>query len=287
MGGFVYEMLETVFGGKIVTDLTKWMEWTLSCISDTVHSFDTIIEAFIAIAASLLVIYFFQDLMNQASKDMFTFDKLVVMFIRMLIAFCVLLYSKDIIDMTIELGGAFVSMIPDASDLSIDGFPIGQSGYQKADYIEEYKGLIGGIRGACAMGSLLVPWVISWLADIMGKFLITSTTVMLAVRLVFSPIAIVQIFEDGSRSSGMRYIKSMIAEALSLSIILTIILVATSFAGELTDNAMEAVGGFSLKPDELNDSLSFASFIPVIVSKLVIVGGMASGTKIAHDVMGA
>lgn len=285
MGGFVYEMLQTVFGGKIVNDLTQWMKWTLNCIDTAVHGMDTLINAFIAIAASLLVIYFFQDLMNQASKDLFSFEKLVVMFIRMLIAFCVLIYSNDIINMTIDLGRAFVAMVQSISSSDADfGFTI----FQKPDYIEEYKGLIGGIRGACAMGSLLVPWVISWLADIMGKFLITSTTVMLSVRLVFSPMAIVQIFEDGSRSSGMRYIKSMIAEALSLAVMLAIIIAATAFAGSLTGEAMTAAGGtFSLKPSELNDSLTFTAFIPVIVSKLVIVGGMASGSKIAHDVMGA
>ena len=289
VGGIIYDFIMAVFGDSMSDTLSKWMESVFSVISDILNGnmVNVIFDAFAAIACSLLILYFFQDLMNQASKDMFSFEKLVVMFIRMFIAFCVLLYTKDILDIIVKWATGFKDISFSISgEFRDDVFrDFGLDRYTRSDFEEEFKGLRNILRAMSAWGSLLLPYAISFFAELMGKFVITSSGVMLVVRMIFSPIAVVQVFEEGSRSSGIRYIKGMLADAMSFGVILIIIRIGNSFSAGLVNSALG--GTFSLAPATLNQNLGLETFIPVIIPKLVIVGGMASASKIAHDVMGA
>lgn len=287
MGGTIYDWLTIIFGNGLTGELQTWMTNVLNAAQDILSGdlVTIIMNTFGAIACCLLIIYFFQDLMNQASKDMFSFEKLVVMFIRMFIAFCILLYSKEIIELAIQWADAFVKICKGIGD-SMTGTVSSFSPAAKSAYEDEYSGLIGGFHAIGVIGALLVPYVISFFAELMGKFIMVSTTIMFIVRLVFTPMAIVQVFEEGSRSAGIRYIKNLLAEGMSLGIILLIISVANAFSAALVNSILPS--GLSLEPgDSLKASLTFSTFIPIVIPKLVIVGGMASASKIAHEVMGA
>ena len=56
----------------------------------------SILNTFSGIACAMLIIYFFMYLADRVSRDMLSFDRLVNMMIRFVIAFAILLFLPDI-----------------------------------------------------------------------------------------------------------------------------------------------------------------------------------------------
>lgn len=283
MGGIIYDMAELVFGSGLADELVDWLEKLLGTVDGVLSSANGLITVFTEIAALLMIVYFFQDLLNQASRDMFSFEKLIVAFIRLLIAFTVMMYLPNILDLLVDLASGFVTEV---KNTTFSGTEISTSTTGTRDaYIDYFKKLTKILEAiGCVLG-LLIPWVLAQAAKLIATFVITSSAVMLVVRAIFSPLGVCQLFEEGSRSSGMRYLKGLLAEALSFSVIVAIMLVANSFS-----NQMAALGGAANElpePGQLNEHLGFTGLFYAIIGKLIIAGGMASGSKIAHDVLGA
>lgn len=294
MGGLLYDMANIVFGSGIVNGLTKWTTDVLNAMKGIFDNgyVDSVYNLFAAIACSLLVIFFFQDLMNQASRDMFSFEKLIIAFIKMLIAFAVLVFLPDMLNLLTDFAQGFVEMVQEKGGImdkmqeavaEAAGGKVNSEEVKKA-YEDEFDHLTKIFKAVGAMMGMLIPWLIAMFAELMGKFIIASTAIMLMVRATFSPIAVVQIFEEGSRSSGMRYLKGLFAEALSFSVILVIIAAANGISATLVE---DAVGNGWTDPTKIHSLLAFNTLIPLIVPKLVVAGGMASGSKIAHEIVGA
>lgn len=294
MGELLYNMANIVFGNGIAGGLEDWTTDVLKAMKDIFSNgyINDVYNLFAAIACSLLVIFFFQDLMNQASRDMFSFEKLVIGFIRMLIAFSVLVFLPDILKLLVDFAQGFVEMVQESGGIKdklqeavaeTTGGKINHDEIKKA-YEDEFDHLTKILHVMGAVMGMFIPWAIAMFAELMGKFIIASTAIMLMVKATFSPIAVVQIFEEGSRSSGMRYLKGLFAEALSFSIILVIIAASNGISATLIS---DEVGSGWTDPTKLNSLLGFGTLIQLIIPKLVIAGGMASGSKIAHEIMGA
>lgn len=292
MGDLIFDWTEKVFGTGLSDELSDTIDDLLNAM-DTVMSdkfLASVMTIMVTIACSFMVIYFFQDLMNQASKDMFSFEKLVVGFIRLLIAFCVLLYLKEILGWLVTWAKGFKDI---AVDITKTDMEVLHSGiFSGGDAIrEEYNSHFNKITKiletfGCFL-SLMIPYLISLVCELMGKLIIASTTIMLIARTAFSPIAVVQIFEEGSRSSGARYLKGLFAEAMTYGVILVIIGVANQVSGAWVMEAIDLSPGALDDPANLIKCLSFSTILPMIIPKLAIAGSMASASKIAHDVMGA
>lgn len=283
MGEVLYEMAKMVFGDTLANELGDWTSEVFGVLDSTLGMLtaSSLWKVCIIVACDLLVIYFFQSMMDQASRDMFSFDKLVVSFIKMLIAFSVLIYLEEILGYVIELGSLFNRLL-----IEDDGFIVSQSFSANAvDAYSEYFNHIYKILSILGtLFVLLIPYAIAFFAEIMGKFLILSSAIMLMVRCVFSPIAVVQLFEDGSRSSGMRYLKGLFADALSFAVIIVIIYVANTI-GNSVINVSDPT--WWTVPENILANFTFSDAILYIIPKLAVAGGMASGSKIAHDIVGA
>lgn len=64
----------------------------------------TAMNVFLAFGASLLAIWFLISITQQASKDMLTLEKLVTTFIKLFVAFCIMLYIPEISNGFFALG---------------------------------------------------------------------------------------------------------------------------------------------------------------------------------------
>lgn len=294
VGAPIYEMAQQVFGPGLAESLGEWMDTVLNAMKNALALawVQDVIDVFCIVGCSFMIVYFFADLMNQASKDMFSFEKMIIAFIRILVAFAILVYLPDILNFLPDWAINFKEVIFMTGD-SMNGSMDLSSVWTSANGVDKYSSYFNHFTKLLdiigAFGGLLVPWLISFFAELMGKFIITSTAVMLIVRALFSPLAVVQVFDEGTRSSGIRYLKGLLAEGLSFACIIGIILIANSMTGEIlaTEFASLDISKLNLNPEKLNDALQIKNFIVIIIPKLVVAGGMASGSKIAHDVMGA
>lgn len=279
MGKRLYDMCEIVFGTGLAESISTEIQHAFAILNNILADpvYSKFINALMGIGALLMMLYFFQSMIDQASRDMFSFEKLIVAFIKMIVAFTVMIYLPELLQLVLKLGGAFVDFVNESFS------PVSGEALESTEKLREsyntYFRATKFIEACGCMIGLLVPWLISMFCELLSKFIVYSNGIMLGVRMVFSPVAVAQLFEDGSRSSGIRFLKGLFADALGFSIVLLIVLVANAFAGGGT-NAIP-------NPEDLQDGLGWAGMVNATLAKLVIAGGMAGASKIAHDVMGA
>lgn len=315
MPQFVYNAVDILFGGGLAEDMSDWMTSLFSALTSIINGslISTAMNIFSAIACSLLILYFFMDLVDQAKRDMFSFEKLIVGFIKFLAAFAVLLCLPDILSGLVQIGealynlmqetgsGTISSAITSGSSGSIRLFtdiPLSSSGRsawtQMPDWSESAVqeafedafgfGPVKLIKNIQLLIICFIVWIIGMIAKIAGYFICTANALMIIVRIVFSPVAVVQLFEDGSRSSGMRYIKGLAADCITMAVIVVILIVSSALTNGLVSSFTSIT---EITCSDLTSVLTLKNVAIVLVPELVAVGAMASGSKVAHDVMGA
>ncbi len=104
------------------------------------------------------------------------------------------------------------------------GFYLGSqvtSNYESETYSAEIlykelnvkKGFTGLIEGTI---TLMIPYAISYIINIAAQFMIISTMLEIGIRRVFVPIPICDVYSEGLRSPGIRYLKKLLAAILKL-----------------------------------------------------------------------
>ena len=90
MAGLIYKIIELIYGGGLTESVTKWMDALWNVLIIIFQNNDLIGSAYIVfagISASLLVFFFYMEIASQASKDLLSLEKLVLFFIKYIIAF--------------------------------------------------------------------------------------------------------------------------------------------------------------------------------------------------------
>src|SRR5699024_9237595 len=94
----VYNALEVLFGGRLISDVTDFLSNVMGAMTDVFNTnVSSMINVFIAIAGSLMTIYLFVDVMDKATKDMITLERLIMILVKYFIAMLILIYLKEII----------------------------------------------------------------------------------------------------------------------------------------------------------------------------------------------
>lgn len=83
----------------------------------------------------------------------------------------------------------------------------------------------------------------------------------------------------------MRYLKGLIADCITMAVIIIILFAATAVTNGMINNLTSV--GSEISFDNLTEVVSFSNLAIILVPELAAVGAMASGSKIAHDIMGA
>ena len=86
--------------------VTKFVSGILSAAQTIMNNGNVItaMNVFLAFGASLLAVWFLISISQQASKDMLTLEKLITTFIKLFLAFCIMLYIPEISNGLFSLG---------------------------------------------------------------------------------------------------------------------------------------------------------------------------------------
>lgn len=118
---------------------------------------------------------------------------------------------------------------------------------------------------------LLIPYALSFLISIATNFVILQTMIEIGLRRIFVPWPIADLYQEGLRSPGARYIKKLLASIVKLSVMYLVVLLAGSISSFLMD------GG----------ALSGAEHVGMLVLVNVTTLGMMFKTgEIVNDVIG-
>lgn len=287
-GAILMESIETFFGGGATSGLVEWMRGILGAAQDVLAAdlMQTAMSAMSGIACSLMVLYFFMHLADQVNRDLFTMDKMIVMFIKLVLSFAVLANLPVLVNNLIRVGLLMFNLME--SNFLVDPETLIDIQVTADSINQEYNSGLSVIFGfvqhlkvwlLCTIANLLYMIVM-----IIGYFISTSTILMGLARAVFSPIAVVELFEDGSRSSGIRYLKGMVADFMSLAVMYIIIIMASQVSAGLI---REMLGITEITLDNVESVFTFTNFVPLFLPIVAMIGGMAGGSKIAHDALGA
>lgn len=126
-----------------------------------------------------------------------------------------------------------------------------------------------------AVSSLIIPYVVSWIAVAAAYLCIYQIMIEIGIRRAFMPMAVAEVYQDGLRSPGARYIKKYFSCFLKLAIIIvinalvgTIVSANTSFDG-------------SAGPD-----VALGQTTMLVVLSLTTVGMMFRASEFANDIVG-
>ena len=100
-----YEVLKEMLSGDLIGEVTQKMQGILSALNNvmTQESIKGYIAMFMGLAGALIVIGFFIELYNQASKDMISLQKLFVMFIKLFISVGIIVFLPQLVNGTFKL----------------------------------------------------------------------------------------------------------------------------------------------------------------------------------------
>ena len=83
MAKMIYDTLKLLMSGSVTNDVANFIKSVINALQ-TLMSDDQVavlLGVFTGIAGSLMTIYLFMDLLDKASKDMVTLEKLITTFI--------------------------------------------------------------------------------------------------------------------------------------------------------------------------------------------------------------
>lgn len=309
MGRQVLDAVCSMFGsgGSAKSYLSEWMTTVLEAllIAFQGNLLSGALDIFAAIACSLLIIYFFMDLSSQASRDMFSFEKLIVAFIKFFVAFAVLLCLKEIMTGILSVGYKLFQML-ETQAITLDGSEtfeptfmfdtsitvtrenlyVGSETYNKLKPIfeEQYSGFdsISGNIGLFV--SAIILDLASKILKLVGYFLVTSCALQIIIKGFISPIAVVQMFEDGTRSVGARHIKSFAAECITMAMMILILT-----ASEALVNLFYTLGDPlpNITFDSLGEIVSGNALVKTLLPQLAAIGGLMGAGRLSKEIVGA
>lgn len=132
-------------------------------------------------------------------------------------------------------------------------------------------GIIWGIKSILYM---IIPWICSLLLEIAAKFLVLQILIEIGVRRAFAPLAVADIYQEGLRSPGVRYLKRYACTFLKMAICLLVCFLGTELMSLTNPNAMSGVSG----------CLEYV--FEVVAIQFTCIGVMFKSGEYANDIMG-
>ena len=111
---------------------------------------------------------------------------------------------------------------------------------------------------------------------------------MIIVRVIFAPIGIVQLFDEGQRSAGIRYLKKFLAEALTFAVIVGVLFASA----KLQNSIVLSISGDTMRNgilsgDNLKDVLDGPKLLIWINAiNLASAGAIMRSGQLANDIIG-
>lgn len=150
------------------------------------------------------------------------------------------------------------------------------------DVLEPYlKALTGKKSGGmfwnlATMARLAIPYCFSLLLCLAGKFVIYQIVIEIGLRRIFAPLAISEIYQDGLRSPGMRYLKKLAAAMLKCLICVVVVVFVADIQMSMLHGIETGTG----------DGVS-GYIVTCLLLGLTSIGTMMKCGELANDIVGA
>lgn len=174
-----------------------------------------------------------------------------------------------ILSKVVDIGEWFIDSVTSISSSSV----ISRGLSLTAMTGEEEGGTLWWIK---SVAILLIPFLFSYIITLAGEIMSFSILIELGVRRAFSPFAIADIYSEGMRSPGMRYLKKYIATFLKIAMALVICHLGIAL--------QDAIVSDELIDGTLGGCLRYVG--KTLILNATVVAAVAKTGEYANDVMG-
>lgn len=214
---------------------------------------------------ALVLLYFYLDFIEKMTHDAFNLEQFFKMFIKLFIGLMFIQYQLKIL----EYVAGFANSL--ARDLPIGGGGSGSEGlYNQIADLKWYE-CIGLVLNS------FVPYILSVISFVVVILTVLSRYLDVAVRAVFAPIGMANIYDGGINSSGMRYLKKYAAACLQGAVMCGILLCSDRISAALNVWAT---------PSWLAWIVGTNANAPNLILTLCTAGALLKSKSIANDIMG-
>ncbi len=298
MDKMIFNALETIFGNTLVQDVAKFLKTLIDALYNAftnteVSQYFTI---FSAAAASLLIVFYFIDLTSNASKDMITLERLVLSFVKLMIGFSILLFLPNILEGLFSLVHTIYNEVANIkmSDMKYEGIKFWGEDTFPTKFDEDTHKFISGSFGkafGANMAAILISMVgsiIGWVASGAAYLFAITNAVSLITRAIFSPLAVVQCFDEGQRSSGIQYLKKFAADGLTLAVMLGLLYAASLLQMSLAGSLLQSENIVNIDKESAMDLLANGKLVfSIIAINLSCIGAIMKANQLAKEIVGA
>lgn len=228
------------------------------------------------IAFAIAVVLALMRYYSNVEKGADAMEQFFRFLIEILIVAILMLKLTDIIDKIAEAGTALIRELRPQQDM-VTGISLKDLGLAKDDHDAK----IGGLKWLRAVAILFLPWIASYLLTIAAYFVAFSILLELGIRRIFMPFAVADIYGEGLRSPGMRYLKKYFAAFVKIMICLAV----SYLTGALDKILAEAVSKPSDGGGTIFQVLGYVFMM--IALNFTSISVMLKGGEYANDIVGA
>ena len=248
--GFSAEHVDEQVGGKVDEN------------SLTAQIWKTVKQGYgvcIGVGYALVVLYLLIDIMDKITQDSFNIEVFLKAFIKAIVAVLIIANGMVILENVIEFGNRVLLSISEGAGSSED----------TVNTVLEWRTKLSDAGFLTLLGymvCLVFDYVLLFVAQMIIWVCCISRSLELGVRAIFTPIALADVFGEGLKGPGIRYIKKFLAVCLQASIMLTLLLLYQA----IINADVSGLGTTMIK----------------IVAAFTLVGMMFKSITFANDVVG-
>ena len=227
----------------------------------SINTFTSILMAIKGLAVGFTLVLYFIDLSGKVTEKNFSIEQFFKATLRCVTTYMFIMNSDTIVGYLLDMGSAATHEISDTAGLDFFG------GNEKSM-------LINGIAKMKITEILsyivcsVLPWIISMIGEIIIQVVLISRILEIITMTTLSPIAISDIYREGTSSNGVQYMKKMFALGLQVAVILVINAATQAIIAQLAGVGSGAsitglleMSQLNLKADEMDTAIETGKLV--------------------------
>lgn len=245
----------------------------------SISTFTSILMAIKGLAVGFTLVLYFIDLSGKVTEKNFSIEQFFKATLRCVTAYMFIMNSDTIVGYLLDMGSAATHEISDTAGLDFFG------GNEKSM-------LINGIAKMKITEILsyivcsVLPWIISMIGEIIIQVVLISRILEIITMTTLSPIAISDIYREGTSSNGVQYMKKMFALGLQVAVILVINAATQAIIAQLAGVGSGAsitrlleMSQLNIKADEMDTAIETGKLVYSQDSIKAFLDVVTAGTK--------
>lgn len=214
LGVMVIYIYNQTYGSSYITSLiSKYEAITADAMGLSV--FSSLVTTIKTLAICITMLLYFMDLFGKVTEKNFSIEQFFKATLRCVTTYIFISNSIEIVGYLMDAGSSLSSSIA-----SYGGYNFFTTNH-KVMFINSFNSFSIAEILSYIM-NCLIPWLLSMIGSVVIQIVLISRVLEIVVLTVFAPLAIADIYREGTSSSGVQYMKRMLALGLQVAVILVI-----------------------------------------------------------------